>query len=158
MHESILIIDFGSQFTQLIARRVRELNVYCEIHPFNHLPEIGPTVKGVILSGSPSSVREANAPAINLDALRNKLPVLGVCYGAQLLAHSSGGEVIPSKIREYGMANLKMVDADCELLKNIPADSTVWMSHADTISKVPDNFEVVASTGDVRVARFSDQE
>lgn len=154
MHESILIIDFGSQFTQLIARRVRELNVYCEIHPFNHLPEIGPSVKGVILSGSPSSVRETNAPAINLDALRNKLPVLGVCYGAQLLAYSSGGEVIPSKIREYGRANLKMIDAGCELLKNIPMDSTVWMSHADTISKVPDNFEVVASTGDVRVAAF----
>jgi GMP synthase (glutamine-hydrolysing) len=154
MHESILIIDFGSQFTQLIARRVRELNVYCEIHPFNHLPEIGPSVKGVILSGSPSSVRETNAPAIDLDALRNKLPVLGVCYGAQLLAYSSGGEVIPSKIREYGRANLKMIDAGCELLKNIPMDSTVWMSHADTISKVPDNFEVVASTGDVRVAAF----
>jgi GMP synthase (glutamine-hydrolysing) len=154
MHESILIIDFGSQFTQLIARRVRELNVYCEIHPFNHLPEIKSSVKGVILSGSPSSVREANAPAVNLDALRNKLPVLGVCYGAQLLAFSSGGEVIPSKIREYGRANLKMIDASCELLKNIPTDSTVWMSHADTISKVPDNFEVVASTGDVRVAAF----
>ena len=154
MHESILIIDFGSQFTQLIARRVRELNVYCEIHPFNHLPEIGPSVKGVILSGSPSSVREANAPAVNLESLRNKFPVLGVCYGAQLLAYSSGGEVIPSKIREYGRANLKMIDASCDLLKNIPADSTVWMSHADTISKVPDNFEVVASTGDVRVAAF----
>ena len=154
MHESILIVDFGSQFTQLIARRVRELNVYCEIHPFNHLPEIGPSVKGVILSGSPSSVREANAPAINLDAVRNKFPVLGVCYGAQLLAYSNGGEVIPSKIREYGRANLKMIDASCDLLKNIPMDSTVWMSHADTISKVPENFEVVASTGDVRVAAF----
>src|SRR5205809_7767711 len=99
MHQSILIIDFGSQFTQLIARRVRELNVYCEIHPFNHLPEINPSIKGVILSGSPSSVREANAPAIDLTALRKKIPVLGVCYGAQLLASSSGGEVVRSKIR-----------------------------------------------------------
>src|SRR5205085_3464738 len=118
MHESILIIDFGSQFTQLIARRVRELNVYCEIHPFNHLPELNASVKGVILSGSPSSVREANAPAIDLNALRKKWPVLGVCYGAQLLAFSSGGEVVPSKIREYGRANLKMIDSSCDLLKN----------------------------------------
>jgi len=154
MHESILIIDFGSQFTQLIARRVRELNVYCEIHPFNHLHEINPAVKGVILSGSPSSVRDANAPAVNLDSLRKKLPVLGVCYGAQLLAYSGGGEVVPSKNREYGRANLKTIDSSCDLLKNIPVDSTVWMSHADTISKVPENFEVVASTGDVRVAAF----
>jgi GMP synthase (glutamine-hydrolysing) len=154
MHESILIVDFGSQFTQLIARRVRELNVYCEIHPFNHLPEINSSVKGIILSGSPSSVREENAPAINLDEFRSKYPVLGVCYGAQLLAFSSGGEVIPSKIREYGRAHLKMIDSSCDLLKNIPIDSTVWMSHADTIAKVPAGFEVVASTADVRVAAF----
>ena len=154
MHESILIIDFGSQFTQLIARRVRELNVYCEIHPFNHLPALNASVKGVILSGSPSSVREANAPAIDLNAIRKKWPVLGVCYGAQLLAFSSGGEVVPSKIREYGRANLKKIDSSCDLLKNIPLDSTVWMSHADTIAKVPDDFEVVASTGDVKVAAF----
>lgn len=154
MHQSILIIDFGSQFTQLIARRVRELNVYCEIHPFNHLPTMDGTIKGVILSGSPSSVREANAPAIDLDKIRNKFPVLGVCYGAQLLAFSSGGEVVPSKIREYGRASLKTIDGNCELLKNIPVDSTVWMSHADTIARVPENFEVVASTGDVRVAAF----
>ncbi|MEO8087732.1 MAG: glutamine-hydrolyzing GMP synthase [Bacteroidota bacterium] len=154
MHESILIIDFGSQFTQLIARRVRELNVYCEIHPFNHLPEIHPSVKGVILSGSPSSVRETNAPSIAFDKIRKKFPVLGDCYGAQLLALSSGGEVIPSKIREYGRANLKMIDDHSDLFKNIPVDSTVWMSHGDTISKVPEDFEVVASTGDVRVAAF----
>lgn len=154
MHESILIIDFGSQFTQLIARRVRELNVYCEIHPFNHLPEIGPSVKGVILSGSPSSVRDSNAPIIDLSRLRKKFPVLGVCYGAQLLASAGGGEVIPSKIREYGRANLKTIDAGCELLKSIKVDSTVWMSHADTIAKVPEDFEVVASTTDVRVAAF----
>ncbi len=154
MHESILIVDFGSQFTQLIARRVREQNVYCEIHPFNHMPDIDASIKGVILSGSPSSVRDANAPSINLEHLRNKLPVLGVCYGAQLLASGSGGEVIPSKIREYGRANLKMINSNCDLLKNIQPDSTVWMSHADTISKVPENFEVVASTADVRVAAF----
>ena len=154
MHESILIVDFGSQFTQLIARRVRELNVYCEIHPFNHLPEFNSSIKGVILSGSPSSVREENAPVIDLEAWRKKLPVLGVCYGAQLLAYSSGGEVVPSKIREYGRANLKTIDNGCALLKDIPVDSTVWMSHADTISKVPADFDVVASTGDVKVAAF----
>lgn len=154
MHESILIIDFGSQFTQLIARRVRELNVFCEIHPFNHLPPVSSSIKGVILSGSPSSVRENNAPVIDLDEFRRKFPVLGVCYGAQLMAYSSGGEVIPSKIREYGRANLKMIDSNCDLLKNIPVDSTVWMSHADTISRVPEDFDVVASTGDVRVAAF----
>src|SRR6187402_2719284 len=106
MSQQILILDFGSQYTQLIARRVRELNVYCEIHPFNHFPAIHPSVKGVILSGSPSSVRDRNAPVINIDEIRKKVPVLGVCYGAQLLAHQNGGEVMPSKFREYGRAHL----------------------------------------------------
>src|SRR5512143_2720837 len=100
MQETILILDFGSQYTQLIARRVRELNVYCEIHPFNKIPEITPDVKGVILSGSPCSVRDAGSPDLDLDAIRGKLPLLGVCYGAQLLAHKYGGEVLPSEIRE----------------------------------------------------------
>jgi GMP synthase (glutamine-hydrolysing) len=154
MHQKILIIDFGSQYTQLIARRVRELNVYCEIHPFHHLPDIGPETKGVILSGSPSSVRDAGSPRIDLTSIRSKVPVLGVCYGAQLLALEGGGEVLPSKIREYGRAVLKSVDSSCDLFKDINIDSTVWMSHGDTISRVPAEFEVVASTADVKVAAY----
>jgi GMP synthase (glutamine-hydrolysing) len=153
MHETILIIDFGSQYTQLIARRIRELNVYCEIHPFNHLPELTPAIKGVILSGSPSSVRDENAPVIDLKKIRNRFPLLGVCYGAQLLAEQSGGEVSASRIREYGRAYLKSI-ASNELMKKIPVDSTVWMSHADTISAIPSNFEIVAGTSDVKIAAF----
>jgi GMP synthase (glutamine-hydrolysing) len=154
MHESILIIDFGSQFTQLIARRVRELNVYCEIHPYNHLPELTSSIKGVILSGSPSSVRDANAPVIDLKKLRSKVPVLGVCYGAQLLAFQSGGEVMPSNNREYGRAHLKRISAQNELFRDIPAETTVWMSHADTIISIPASFELVASTETVKVAAY----
>lgn len=154
MHQTILIIDFGSQYTQLIARRVRELNVYCEIHPFNHFPGLNPSVNGVILSGSPASVRDQNAPGFNIDEIRSKVPVLGVCYGAQLLASQNGGEVLPSKIREYGRAHLKSLDTSSALLKDIPVDSTVWMSHADTIASIPDNFTIVASTADVKVAAF----
>lgn len=106
MAEQILILDFGSQYTQLIARRVRELDVYCEIHPFNKIPDIGPEVKGIILSGSPCSVRDESAPDLDLSPIRGRLPILGVCYGAQLLAHQNGGEVVPSETREYGRANL----------------------------------------------------
>jgi len=109
MADQILVLDFGSQYTQLIARRVRELNVYCEIHPYNHLPAIEQDVKGVILSGSPYSVRDAGSPDINLDQFKN-LPVLGICYGAQLIAHKTGGTVLPSQIREYGRAKLSSVD------------------------------------------------
>src|SRR3954469_15323139 len=105
MLEKIIILDFGSQYTQLIARRVRELNVYCEIHPFNHIPEITADVKGVIFSGSPYSVRQEDAPQIDLDRFVNKYPVLAVCYGAQYIAQHSGGDVQPSTIREYGRAN-----------------------------------------------------
>ncbi len=152
--EQILIIDFGSQFTQLIARRVRELNVYCEIHPYNNLPPISPDVKGVILSGSPCSVRDSDAPTVHLAAFRHKMPLLGVCYGAQLLAQSSGGEVQPSSIREYGRARLGTVDAANRLMKGIDQHSQVWMSHGDTITQLPDNFEVIASTETVRVAAF----
>ena len=152
--EKLLIVDFGSQYTQLIARRVRELNVYCEIHPFNNMPEIGDNYKGVILSGSPHSVREENAPQPDLSAIRNKLPLLGVCYGAQYLAQSSGGEVMASKIREYGRANLSYVNKTHVLTKNMSDNSQVWMSHGDTISKAPDNVEIVASTPDVEVAGF----
>ncbi|MEZ0541132.1 glutamine-hydrolyzing GMP synthase [Fibrella arboris] len=152
--EQILIIDFGSQFTQLIARRVRELNVYCEIHPYNNLPPVSPDVKGVILSGSPCSVRDSDAPTIHMATFRHKLPVLGVCYGAQLLAQSSGGEVHPSSIREYGRARLGTIDAASRLMKGIDQHSQVWMSHGDTITQIPDNFEVIASTETVRVAAF----
>jgi GMP synthase (glutamine-hydrolysing) len=154
MPEQILILDFGSQYTQLIARRVRELNVYCEIHPFNKVPALSPSIKGVILSGSPCSVRDKESPDVDLAAFRGKVPVLGVCYGAQLMAHKLGGEVLPSQIREYGRARLTTVDHHDELLKEISIDTQVWMSHADTIARVPSNFEVIASTPSVKVAAF----
>lgn len=152
--EQILILDFGSQYTQLIARRVRELNVYCEIHPYNHIPHITSDVKGVILSGSPCSVRDADAPVVHLAAFRHKMPLLGVCYGAQLLAHTSGGEVKPSSIREYGRAKLSSVHTGNPLLKDMDLNTQVWMSHGDTIMSTPDNFQVIASTETVQVAAF----
>ncbi len=153
MSQQILILDFGSQYTQLIARRVRELNVYCEIHPFNKVPAITSDIKGVILSGSPCSVRDAGSPTVDLKQFE-KIPVLGVCYGAQLIAHQSGGEVLPSHMREYGRARLTTVDHHNELLKEITLDSQVWMSHADTIASVPSSFEVIASTPSVAVAAY----
>lgn len=156
MHQSILIVDFGSQYTQLIARRVRELNVYCEIYPFNKLSEALknlPGAKGIILSGSPSSVRDSGSPQINIESIRRKFPVLGVCYGAQLLAQQSGGEVMPSAHREYGRANLSTIN-DGELFTGIEDGSQVWMSHADTITKIPAQFIPIASTGDVKIAAF----
>lgn len=154
MAEQILILDFGSQYTQLIARRVRELNVYCEIHPFNNLPEITEDIKGVILSGSPCSVREDDAPDLDIDQFRGKVPLLGVCYGAQLMAQKYGGNVMPSSIREYGRARLSRVDDQRPLLKGISQDSQVWMSHADTISELPDGFDIIASTSNVEKAAF----
>ena len=150
----ILILDFGSQYTQLIARRVRELNVYCEIYPFNNFPEITESVKGVILSGSPFSVRGDNAPNPDLTKIKGQLPLLGICYGAQFLAHNYGGSVEGSNTREYGRANLSFVDSESKLFKDVPQDSQVWMSHADTITQLPDNFKVVASTNDVANAGF----
>lgn len=155
MHEKILILDFGSQYTQLIARRVRELNIYCEIHPWNKAPEITSDVKGVILSGSPFSVRDEKSPKPNLDAIKGKLPLLGVCFGAQYLAHNFGGEVLPSTIREYGRANLSYVDDQHPLTKEMSQHSQVWMSHGDTIKVVPDNYTIIASTNDVRVAGYA---
>lgn len=152
--EQILILDFGSQYTQLIARRVRELNVYCEIHPYNHIPELTPAVKGVILSGSPSSVREDGSPRVDLSAFRGRVPLLGVCYGAQLMAYTNGGDVQASRIREYGRAKLSTIDTDCPLLQGIDPHSQVWMSHGDTITHLPDDFSVIASTDSVRVAAF----
>ncbi|HLG35983.1 MAG TPA: glutamine-hydrolyzing GMP synthase [Bacteroidia bacterium] len=156
MHQSILIIDFGSQYTQLIARRVRELNVYCEIHPYNKLNNALKNVsgiKGIILSGSPSSVRDSGSPQINIESIRKKFPILGVCYGAQLLAQQSGGEVKPSLHREYGRANLSKIN-DGELFTGIENGSQVWMSHADTITKIPSQFIPIASTNDVAIAAF----
>jgi GMP synthase (glutamine-hydrolysing) len=154
MQEKILILDFGSQYTQLIGRKIRELNVYCEIHPFNHFPEIDEMVKGVVLSGSPYSVRDIDAPKPDLNAVKGKLPVLGVCYGAQYLAHFYGGEVAPSNSREYGRANLGYIDHDCTLFKDISLHTQVWMSHGDTIVKMPKNYKVIASTEDVNFAAY----
>lgn len=154
MPEKILILDFGSQYTQLIARRVRELNVYCEIHPYNKLPDLTPDVKGLILSGSPCSVRDADHPNPNLSAYRGQVPVLGVCYGAQLLAHANGGEVLPSTIREYGRALLSEVHATNRLLKEITIGSQVWMSHGDTIKNLPPDFEIISSTDSVAIAAY----
>jgi len=154
MQETILILDFGSQYTQLIARRVRELNVYCEIHPFNKIPAITSDIKGVILSGSPFSVRDPQSPNPDLSLFKGKLPLLGVCYGAQLMAQKFGGEVLPSKHREYGRANLSFVNDKNQLFKSITLNSQVWMSHADTITRVPENFELVASTNDVKAAGY----
>jgi GMP synthase (glutamine-hydrolysing) len=153
MPQQILILDFGSQYTQLIARRVRELNVYCEIHPFNKIPPVTADIKGVILSGSPCSVRDQGAPSIDF-GLFDKMPLLGVCYGAQLMAHRLGGEVMPSHTREYGRARLSTVDHHNSLLKEISLDTQVWMSHADTIASVPKEFEVIASTSTVPIAAF----
>ena len=154
MQETILILDFGSQYTQLIARRLRELNVYCEIHPWNKVPFIGDDIRGVILSGSPFSVRDENSPKPDLTTIKGKLPLLGVCYGAQFLAHHFGGEVLPSKIREYGRARLNFVDHGSPLMKHVKAPSTVWMSHGDTIKKIPEHYRLVCSTDDVEFAGY----
>jgi GMP synthase (glutamine-hydrolysing) len=152
--ETILILDFGSQYTQLIARRVRELNVYCEIHPYNKYPAPGPEVKGVILSGSPFSVRDPESPNPDLSQFKGRIPLLGICYGAQFLAHKFGGEVQSSKTREYGRANLSVVNNQSDLFRHIPLNSQVWMSHGDTIARIPDTYEITASTADVKVAGF----
>ena len=154
MQEKIVILDFGSQYTQLIARRVRELNVYCEIHPFNKIPELDASVRGVILSGSPFSVRDENAPKPDLTAIKGRLPLLGVCYGAQYLAHFYGGEVQSAPSREYGRAMLTVVEPSDPLMQGVPSPTQVWMSHGDTITSVPDTYRVIASTEDVRYAAF----
>ena len=152
--EKIIILDSGSQVTQLIGRRLRELNVYCEIYPFNKIPVLDESVKGVILSGSPCSVRDYNAPQIKLEGIKGKYPLLGICYGAQYLAYKFGGNVEGSLAREYGRAILDVRKADSPLLKGVSARSQVWMSHGDTISKLPDGAEVIASTQDVEYAAF----
>lgn len=153
MEEKLIILDFGSQYTQLIARRVREFNVYCEIHPYNADIQLDESVKGVILSGSPCSVRDENAPEPLLDVLNLPVPLLGVCYGAQWLATQYGGQVEASKHREYGRANLVSV-SETPFLANVSQGSQVWMSHGDTITKRPDTLQVIASTESVEIAAF----
>ncbi|WP_299626037.1 glutamine-hydrolyzing GMP synthase [uncultured Tenacibaculum sp.] len=151
---NVLILDFGSQYTQLIARRVRELNIYCEIHPYNKIPQNLNEFKAVILSGSPSSVRSEEAPHPDLSEIRGKKPLLAVCYGAQYLAHFSGGLVAPSNTREYGRANLSFIKEEEQFLNGISEGSQVWMSHSDTIKELPTNGVLLASTKDVENAAY----
>lgn len=154
MHQSILILDFGSQVTQLIARRIRELNIYCEIYPWNKAPDLNENIRGIILSGSPYSIHQPEAPRPDTTKYGDKIPMLGICFGAQLIASQYGGEVVSSVHREYGRANLINVNAKNPLLQNIPANSQVWMSHGDTIKQVGNNCEVICSTADVECAGF----
>ena len=154
MEEKIIILDFGSQTTQLIGRRIRELNVYCEIVPYNKFPHGDESVKGVILSGSPFSVYDQEAFKVDLADIRGKLPVLGICYGAQFIAYTSGGNVEPAGSREYGRARLGRFDHDNALLRGVRDNSQVWMSHGDTITAIPDGFRIIASTDEVAVAAY----
>ncbi|WP_040281112.1 glutamine-hydrolyzing GMP synthase [Psychroserpens damuponensis] len=153
-HNKVLILDFGSQYTQLIARRVRELNIYCEIHPYNKVPVDSESYKAVILSGSPNSVRGEDVLHPDLTQIRGKKPMLAVCYGAQYLAHFSGGKVAESNTREYGRANLSYVKQDDDFFTGISKGSQVWMSHSDTIKQLPTNGVLLASTHDVENAAF----
>lgn len=154
MQEKIIILDFGSQTTQLIGRRVRELSMYCEIVPYNKFPHDDTDVKGVILSGSPYSVYDSTAFKADLSEIRGKYPVLGICYGAQFMAYTSGGNVEPANTREYGRANLTFIDNQDPLLKGINIGSQIWMSHGDTITVLPENFKITASTDDVKAAAY----
>jgi GMP synthase (glutamine-hydrolysing) len=154
MHNNVLILDFGSQYTQLIARRVRELNIFCEIKPYNKLPENLAIYKAVILSGSPFSVRSEDAPHPDLSQIRGKKPLLAVCYGAQYLAHFSGGEVAPSNTREYGRAHLSFIDHEDHFFDRVSTGSQVWMSHSDTIKHLPAHAKLIGSTADVKNAAY----
>ncbi len=154
MQNNVLILDFGSQYTQLIARRVRELNIFCEIKPFNHPPEDLSPYKAVILSGSPFSVRSENALHPNLSEIQGKKPLLGICYGAQYLAHFGGGAVAASNTREYGRANLSFIKSEEVFFNEVSEGSQVWMSHADTIKELPKNAIRLASTHDVENAAY----
>jgi GMP synthase (glutamine-hydrolysing) len=156
--DKIVILDFGSQYTQLIARKVRELNIFCEIFPYYAIPEIDQTIRGFILSGSPYSVKEEGSPAINVSQTVQGLPVLGICYGAQMIAEENNGEVMRSTIREYGRANILLKDKSNPLLKDVTDMSQVWMSHGDTIFKLPEGYEVIAATEDIPVAAYSNIE
>ena len=153
--EKIIILDFGSQTTQLIGRRLRELNEFCEILPYNKFPEqTKEDIKGIILSGSPFSVYDPKALQIDLNKIRGKFPILGICYGAQYIVHSAGGKVQPGNTREYGRASLTYVDSTDPLMSNIPVGSQIWMSHSDSITEVPHNFIQIGSTQDVQIAAF----
>ena len=154
MQEKVLILDFGSQYTQLIARRVRELFIYCEIHPYNNPPKDITSFKAVILSGSPFSVRAEDAPHPDLEEIKGKIPLLGICYGAQYLAHFFGGEVSPSNTREYGRAHLSYFNSKDSFFKGVSENSQVWMSHADTILTLPTDAERLGSTEDVSNAAY----
>ena len=154
MMDTIIILDFGSQYTQLIARKIRELNVYCEIHPFNKIPALTADVKGVVFSGSPYSCTAPDAPIPDMKDIKGRLPLLAVCYGAQYLARWGGGVVEPSTTREYGRANLSFVDSESPLLRGISAGSQVWMSHGDTIQQVPAGYRCICSTSSVRYAGY----
>lgn len=154
MHQKILILDFGSQYTQLIARRIRELNVYCEIYPFNHFPQPDESVKGIILSGSPFSVNDPDSPDLNLSDFTSKFPVLGVCYGAQLMAKNNGGAVGKSAHREYGRSMIQTTAVENPLFEGMSATSTMWMSHADSITALPEGTELLATTESIPVAAF----
>lgn len=154
MTEKIIILDFGSQYTQLIARRVREQNVYCEIHPYNKMPEFDNSVKGLILSGSPCSVRDTDAPDVDVAGLEKKFPILGICFGAQLMAHKEGFEVKASSTREYGRAKLASVDSSEKLFRGVGNGSQVWMSHGDTIQDLGAPFKVIAGTDSIGVAAY----
>lgn len=154
MQEKIIILDFGSQYTQLIARRVRELSVYCEIHPYDKIPVIDAKVKGIILSGSPFSVKQKESPSFDVQQFKGKLPLLGICFGAQYIVNHEGGEVSVSETREYGKTNLQYIDVESPLFKGIPKESQVWMSHADTIKDLPLGFKVIASTDHIKIAAY----
>ena len=154
MQEKIIILDFGSQTTQLIGRRIRELNVYCEIVPYNKFPKDDDSVKGVILSGSPFSVYDASAFKVDLSGIRGKYPILGICYGAQFIAYSNGGTVEPAGTREYGRAHLETFDRENPLFRDVREHTQVWMSHGDTITSIPANFKVIASTDKVKIAAY----
>lgn len=154
MQKNLLILDFGSQYTQLIARRVRELNIYCEIHPFHKIPSDISVFKAVILSGSPFSVRSEDAPHPDLSQIKGKLPILAICYGAQYLAHYFGGEVAPSNTREFGRAKLTQIKANEDLFTQVDVGSQVWMSHSDSIKTLPSHAVLLASTEDVLHAAY----
>ena len=154
MQQKIIILDFGSQTTQLIGRRVRELDTFCEILPYNKFPKEDPSVIGVILSGSPFSVYDKEAFKIDLDEIRGKYPILGICYGAQFMSYTLGGNVEPAGTREYGRANLASFDKENPLFKGFEEHSQVWMSHGDTITKLPEGFKVIASTDKVVNAAY----
>ncbi len=158
MQQKIIILDFGSQTTQLIGRRVRELDTFCEILPYNKFPNDDPNIIGVILSGSPYSVHDKEAFKVNLSQFIGKYPVLGICYGAQFISFANGGKVEQTGTREYGRANLETIDLSTPIFKDFKKGSQVWMSHGDTITAIPEGFHVTGSTADVKYAAFANEE